>query len=61
VVIEPAPGTRLDFSGGAATAAREALRSAGAVFVPDAASAVREAAQSLSGPRAAPPATPAQG
>lgn len=48
IVVEPVPGTSLDFTGGSATAAREALRSAGATFVPNADAAVREAARVLS-------------
>jgi cobalamin transport system ATP-binding protein len=42
VLIDPPRGTRLDFSGGAGTAARDALKAAGATTVPDAGAAVRE-------------------
>jgi hypothetical protein len=61
VVVDPLPDTSLDFTGGAATAAREALRSAGATFVPDPEAAVRAVTKLLSEPRAAPPTAAAQG
>jgi len=55
IVVDPPKGTTLDFASGGATTAREALRSAGATFVPDADAAVREAVRVLTGLRAAPP------
>jgi iron complex transport system ATP-binding protein len=61
VVQEPAGGTRIDFTDGAATRAREALRAADATFVPDVPSAVEAVARALAGaPRSTPP-LPAQG
>jgi iron complex transport system ATP-binding protein len=60
VVVEPPPGTSLDFAGGRATKARETLRAAGATFVPDGPSAIREVARLLASAAAPPPAA-AQG
>ncbi|MCI4372233.1 MAG: ABC transporter ATP-binding protein [Thermoplasmata archaeon] len=54
VVVDQTPGTPIDFAEGRATAAREALRTAGATFVPDTDSAIREVVRVLAGPRADP-------
>lgn len=50
VVIEPPTARSLDFTGGAATLAREALRHAGATFVPDVRTALRAVQAVLSTP-----------
>jgi iron complex transport system ATP-binding protein len=61
VVLEPSGDTELDFAGGAATAAREALRAEGATFVPDVASALEAVRAALAGgPRPAPATTVAE-
>ncbi len=61
IVLEPSPGTRLDFSEGAATRARDDLRSAGATFVADVPAAVREVARVLAGTLRESTTLPAQG
>jgi len=55
IVVDPVPGRVLDFAEGRATAAREALRSSGATFVPDSETAVREVVRLLAGTRAPAP------
>jgi iron complex transport system ATP-binding protein len=52
VVIEPPAGTLLDFAGGAATSARETLRTAGATVVSDVGAAVRAVGRLLAAPPA---------
>jgi cobalamin transport system ATP-binding protein len=61
IVVEPAHGTSLDFAGGRATTAREALRAAGATFVPDPETAVQAVGGLLAGSRAPAPAGRAEG
>ena len=47
IVIDPPADRSLDFTGGLATAAREALRGQGAIFVADTAAALREVRSAL--------------
>jgi len=60
IVLEPPPGTHIDFCEGAATRARDALRSAGTTFVDDVPAAVREVARVLTGGLRESPGLPAQ-
>jgi iron complex transport system ATP-binding protein len=55
LLVAPPVGTSLDFTGGAANAARERLRAAGAREFPDVPTTVREVGRALAGVRTAPP------
>ncbi len=61
LVVDPAPGVALDFTGGAGDAACDALRAAGAVFVSDPDAAVREVVRLLASAQTPGPVAPAQG